>query len=97
MNGPESDHYMSQMFNAIERAVGIALLGSIGAYRRWISPLLPRACRFHPSCSTYASDAIRLHGTMRGSALAATRVARCHPWCEGGIDPVPPSRAEVRS
>jgi putative membrane protein insertion efficiency factor len=85
------------MFNAIERVVRIALLGSIGAYRRWISPLLPRACRFHPSCSAYALDAIRVHGPVRGSVLAATRVARCHPWCQGGMDPVPPSRAEVRS
>ncbi len=74
---------------SISAALRASLLVSIAGYRRLISPLLPPACRFHPSCSHYASDAIARHGVMRGTALAARRLARCHPWCEGGIDPVP--------
>lgn len=68
------------------RAVLLVLLG---AYRRLVSPLLPPACRFHPTCSAYAAEAVRRHGALRGSLLALKRLARCHPLCEGGIDPVP--------
>jgi putative membrane protein insertion efficiency factor len=80
----------------IRRApIEAALLGIIALYRRIISPLLPRACRFYPSCSEYARDAITMHGARRGVALAAMRLARCHPWCEGGIDPVPSRNANA--
>lgn len=72
-------------------ALRASLLVLIAGYRRLISPLLPRACRFYPSCSEYASDAVATHGVVRGAALTARRLARCHPWCEGGIDPVPPA------
>ena len=65
------------------------LLGLIRGYKRFISPLLPRACRFYPSCSTYAAEAIERHGTVRGIMLAARRIARCHPFHPGGYDPVP--------
>ena len=68
----------------------------IAGYRRWISPILPPACRFHPTCSEYAAGAIARHGAARGSALAARRLARCHPWCEGGIDLVPPGTRRER-
>jgi len=67
----------------------IVLLILLGAYRRLVSPLLPPACRFHPSCSAYAAEAVRRHGAARGSLLAVRRLARCHPLCQGGIDPVP--------
>jgi putative membrane protein insertion efficiency factor len=70
-------------------ALRSSLLALIAGYRRWLSPLLPSACRFHPSCSQYASEAIAAHGAARGAALAARRLARCHPWCEGGVDLVP--------
>jgi putative membrane protein insertion efficiency factor len=58
-------------------------------YRLLLSPLLPPACRFHPSCSSYALEALERHGALRGGWLTVRRVARCHPYGEGGIDPVP--------
>jgi uncharacterized protein len=61
----------------------------VRVYQRLVSPLLPRACRFHPSCSAYAAGALEAHGALRGSWLAARRVLRCHPWHPGGFDPVP--------
>ena len=77
---------MRSSFSAALRAL---LLGLIAGYRRFVSPLLPRACRFYPSCSEYASEAIARHGVVRGGVLSARRLARCHPWCEGGVDHVP--------
>jgi hypothetical protein len=61
----------------------------IRAYRRRISPLLPARCRYEPSCSAYAEEAIRRHGALRGSVLAVWRVLRCNPFSHGGFDPVP--------
>lgn len=63
----------------------------IHAYRWLISPWLGRNCRFAPSCSEYALEALRAHGAFRGAWLAARRVSRCHPWGGSGYDPVPPS------
>ena len=57
-------------------------------YKRWISPLLPSACRFHPTCGEYMMEAIERHGVARGLGLGARRLLRCHPFCEGGFDPV---------
>ena len=70
------------------------LLALIGFYRRYISPLTPRHCRYEPTCSAFALEAIQTHGALRGSWLALRRIARCHPWSAGGIDPVP-SREKV--
>lgn len=67
----------------------VILLGIIRFYQRWISPLLGPRCRFEPSCSHYTAEAIRLHGPGRGSWLGLRRIARCHPLCAGGWDPVP--------
>ena len=61
----------------------------IRAYQLLLSPFLGNRCRFTPSCSQYASEAIRKHGAARGSWLAVKRIGRCHPFCEGGHDPVP--------
>ncbi|HEX7327107.1 MAG TPA: membrane protein insertion efficiency factor YidD [Casimicrobiaceae bacterium] len=65
------------------------LLLLLRAYRLLVSPLLGANCRFYPSCSQYASEAIERHGALHGSWLAVKRVGRCHPWHPGGFDPVP--------
>jgi putative membrane protein insertion efficiency factor len=63
----------------------------IRLYRWTLSPLLPPACRFHPSCSAYALQALQTHGPLRGLVLALRRLGRCHPFNPGGLDPVPPA------
>ena len=77
-------------------AITRALMAGVIGYRRFISPLLPPRCRFEPSCSAYALDALREHGAARGLWLAAARIARCHPFHPGGYDPVPPRGARRR-
>jgi uncharacterized protein len=66
------------------------LIGLLRAYRFLISPLYGQVCRYHPSCSAYALDAVNEYGSAKGSWLAVRRLARCHPWAAGGYDPVPP-------
>jgi putative membrane protein insertion efficiency factor len=68
------------------------LIGLIRAYQYAISPLLGPHCRFHPTCSHYAIEAVERHGLIHGGFLALRRVSRCHPWHEGGFDPVPTER-----
>jgi uncharacterized protein len=65
------------------------LSATIRGYQGLVSPLLPPSCRFSPSCSQYALEAVRRHGALKGSWLAARRLARCHPFHPGGFDPVP--------
>lgn len=66
------------------------LLALIRVYQLWISPLTPPTCRFQPSCSAYAAEALARHGLLRGSALSFWRILRCNPWGGHGFDPVPP-------
>jgi hypothetical protein len=73
-----------------------ALALPIRAYRFLISPMLPPSCRFYPSCSEYALEALSRHGALRGGLLAAGRICRCHPWNPGGVDPVPESPSPLR-
>lgn len=67
----------------------LLLIGLVLAYRLLLKSWLGNACRFEPTCSQYALDALRRHGALAGGTLAAGRVLRCHPWCDGGLDPVP--------
>jgi len=66
----------------------------VKAYQRWLSPLLGNNCRFHPSCSYYAIEAINSFGVLKGCWLAGKRILKCHPLNAGGLDPVPPSKKE---
>ena len=70
-------------------AAARAAAALLRVYKKVLSPLLPAACRFHPTCSEYAREAILRHGVLRGTGLALRRLARCHPFHPGGIDPVP--------
>jgi uncharacterized protein len=90
--GLGQDAQMSRIIGSIvllPRNVGILLLR---VYRAVISPLYGDVCRYYPSCSAYALGAVQEHGLLIGSMLAARRLARCHPWAEGGVDDVPLKR-----
>lgn len=65
------------------------LLGALRLYQIVLSPWIGNQCRFYPTCSEYARQAVETHGSLRGSALAAKRLCKCHPWHPGGFDPVP--------
>lgn len=79
-----------RLLNAtVGRFFRLLLTGVIVGYRTLLSPLLGPRCRFHPSCSTYALEAIRVHGAAKGTVLATWRVCRCNPWNAGGVDLVP--------
>jgi putative membrane protein insertion efficiency factor len=73
------------------RLLSLLLCLPVHLYRATLRRVLPDACRFHPSCSTYALEALTVHGPMRGSAIAVRRLLRCHPFHPGGLDPVPPA------
>jgi putative membrane protein insertion efficiency factor len=77
-----------------DRAAGVLLRAGLRAYQLAISPLLGAHCRFEPSCSSYAREAIARHGAVSGLALGARRIARCHPFHPGGFDPVPATTRE---
>jgi len=81
------------------RAAGLPakiLIAPITWYRRFLSPLLGPRCRFYPSCSAYALEALRVHGALRGGALTVWRLLRCQPFHPGGFEPVPPPRPKRR-
>jgi len=80
-----------QVAQARPSAAARVLMSLISGYRRFISPLLGPRCRFAPSCSAYALEAVREHGALRGTWLAVRRIGRCHPFNPGGFDPVPPA------
>jgi putative membrane protein insertion efficiency factor len=67
----------------------LGLMGLVKAYRLLLSPALGSNCRFEPTCSAYALGALERHGALAGTYLSLRRMGRCHPWCDGGLDPVP--------
>lgn len=71
----------------------IAVLALLRFYKRWLSPMLPSACRFHPTCSVYMLQAVEKHGPAKGIWMGLKRLGRCHPFHDGGVDPVPETRA----
>ena len=77
--------------------VGAGMVGAIRLYQRWISPALGPRCRFYPSCSEYAVQAIQVHGVVRGTWLAAVRLVKCQPLHPGGVDHVPPATGRSRA
>jgi putative membrane protein insertion efficiency factor len=77
------------MLDPLLRLPQRVLIALVQAYRLLLKPWLGNACRFEPTCSAYALQALQQHGALVGSTLAAGRVLRCHPWCDGGCDPVP--------
>lgn len=79
----------------LSRILTAPLIALVVVYQKVISPLAPPTCRFYPSCSAYAVTALRRHGLLRGTWLAARRLLRCHPWNPGGVDHVPPSRTQT--
>ena len=72
----------------IRKCLGFVLIVLVELYKILLSPVLPQACRFYPTCSVYAVGAIKKHGPFRGTYLAVKRILRCNPFCEGGHDPV---------
>ena len=86
-----------RIMRLLGKSVAGLLSGIIRGYQLFISPVFPAACRFHPTCSAYAREALKLHGPIRGSWLALWRILRCNPWGGAGDDPVPPPRHSPRS
>lgn len=75
--------------------IRLLLIGLVKGYRFFLSPWLGSACRFEPTCSLYALQALDRHGALGGGYLSARRLLRCHPWCQGGLDPVPTHRPRL--
>lgn len=81
------------LVRGLSRTPALLLSVPVWIYRKVISPCKPPTCRFRPTCSAYALEALRVHGALRGSWLATKRICRCHPFTEPGFDPVPPPRS----
>ena len=86
MTGPES---AAPPRSVLSRGAIAALVAFVRAYQLFLSPLLGGSCRYYPTCSAYAIEAIQRHGALRGTWMAARRIGRCHPFRPGGYDPVP--------
>lgn len=82
-------HPLGASWHGLLRLPQQLLIALVQGYRLLLKPWLGNACRFEPTCSAYALQALQDHGALAGSTLAAARVLRCHPWCDGGCDPVP--------
>ena len=85
------------MPNSVSKALAWPLIQLVRLYRLAISPWLGSNCRYDPTCSAYAIEALQVHGVLRGTGLAIKRIGRCHPWGRSGYDPVPPASDERSS
>jgi uncharacterized protein len=85
----------SNLLSALARWPQRLLILLVQGYRLLLKPWLGNACRFEPTCSAYALEALQRHGAARGALLSGWRLARCHPWCDGGLDPVPGPASET--
>ena len=83
------ERFSKSLVSSIRRIVALPFIGLIRFYQKCISPLTPPACRYTPTCSQYAIEAIRKYGIIKGGWLATKRILRCHPWGGSGYDPVP--------
>ena len=81
------------MVVGVDRVLALAPRAAIALYKKIVSPALPAACRFHPTCSVYGAEAYARFGFVRGTWLTLRRLGRCHPLCEGGFDPVPEGKS----
>ncbi len=88
---------MLNMLNVINYLVTRGTVFIIRTYQLLALPVLPRSCRFYPTCSSYTVEALEVYGFVKGFAMGAWRLARCHPFHPGGYDPVPPSRNHIKS
>lgn len=92
-SGPRSSSFASTLLTRLKTLPARSLIFLVELYRTYVSPLRLPTCRFTPTCSEYAVDALRMHGAVKGSALACVRLVKCAPWHSGGWDPVPEPRA----
>ena len=86
--------WLARVVRLSRRALAWLMIALVRVYQVTLSPLLGPRCRYWPSCSSYTVEAIQVHGPLKGGVMAARRIARCHPGCEGGIDPVPGGPSE---
>lgn len=87
---------MRHVWEIIKKGLGFIFLIPVYFYKFFISPFTPASCRYTPTCSTYAIEAVKIHGPFKGTWLAAKRIARCHPWGSSGYDPVPPKKSKEK-
>ncbi|MCZ6604175.1 MAG: membrane protein insertion efficiency factor YidD [Alphaproteobacteria bacterium] len=90
-------HFIRTCARAVALLLKILLIGAIRLYQWVLAPVLGPNCRFEPTCSAYAAEAVARHGSLAGSWLAVRRIARCHPWGGAGLDPVPAEKTAHRS
>jgi len=86
--------WLARLLRALRRGLGWLMIALVRLYQLTLSPLLGPRCRYWPSCSHYAVEALQVHGPFKGALMALRRMARCHPGCAGGIDPVPQGPSE---
>lgn len=87
---------MKYVWEIVKKGLGFILLIPVYIYKYAISPFTPASCRYTPTCSAYAIEAVTIHGPFKGTWLAAKRIARCNPWGSSGYDPVPPKKIKTK-